>query len=242
MNKVLSLVAILVCTMLFGCEPRFPVDKRFWTPEDYKKVWYELHYETAEGETYPRFSNEDAEVVRKIVDRQNYEAILEDTELGLRYRTEISEDFFEYIGDIMEIYSGMDVQDKFIYAQELVEIRKFFLGFQIAYFRVGNENIASQSDDRATIRRNEQTVIGNFNRYLEDLRREKAYGEYAVNLAEGVTTHFNKLIDTFPNANYSGMLSTAKNIHDKVQTPEIKEALSDLISKLEAKQRKTNPV
>jgi len=120
---------------------------------------------------------------------------------------------------------------------------KFFLGFQIVYFSVGNENIASQSDDQSTIRKNEQTVIGNFNRYLEDLRREKSYGPYAANLAEGITKHFTKLIETFPNANYTGMLGTARAILGKVQTPEIKNALSELIAKLESMQsKKADPV
>ena len=212
MIKVQSLITVLFCVMLFACESRFPTEKRFWTPDDYEKVWHEINYKTPKGEEYPRFSNpETAEIVRKIVDRQNYEAILEDTELGLNYRSEVSGDFFKYIKYIMEVYGGMDVQDKFIYAEELAEIRKFFLGFQIVYFRVGNENIASQSDDRSTMRSNEQTVIGNFNNYLEHLRREKSYGPYAVNLAEGITTHFTKLIETFPNANFNGMLAHSKN-------------------------------
>jgi len=244
MNKVQPLIIFLVCLMLFACESRFPTEKRFWGPEDYEKVWYELNYKTPKGEEYPRFSNpETADVVRKLVDQQNYEVILEDTELGLNYRSELAQEFFEHIKYIMDLYTGMDVQDKFIYAEELAEIRKFFLGFQVVYFRVGNENIASQSDDQSTIRKNEQTVIGNFNRYLEDLRREKSYGPYAANLAEGITKHFTKLIETFPNANYTGMLGTARAILGKVQTPEIKNALSELIAKLESMQsKKADPV
>lgn len=239
MNRVQSVIVVLSFAVLSACESRFPTEKKFWTPEDYYKVWYELNYKTPEGEEYPRFSNpETAEVVRKIVDQKNYMAILEDTELGLNYRSEISQKFFDHIKDIMELYDGMDVQDKFIYAEELAEMRKFFLGFQIVYFRVGNENIASQSDDRGTIRRNEQTVIGNFNNYLEDLRHERSYGAYAANLAEGITTHFTKLIETFPNANYKGMLATAKTLQGKVQAPEIKNALSELIAKLESMQSK----
>lgn len=235
MSKLLSLITVMSCTMLFACESRFPTEKRFWTPEDYEKVWHEINYNTPKGEEYPRFSNpETAEVVRKIVDPQNYEAILEDYELGLNYRSEVSQEFFEHLKYIMELYSGMDVQDKFIYAEELAEMRKFFLGFQIVYFRVGNENIANQSDDRNTMRRNEQTIIGNFNTYLEGLRREKAYGPYAANLGEGITTHFTKLIETFPTANYKGMLSIAKTMQEKVETPEIKKALSELIGKLES--------
>src|SRR5688572_12438248 len=141
MNKVKPSVIVLVCLMLFACESRFPTEKRFWTPDDYKKVWHEINYKTTKGEEYHRISNpETAGVVRKIVDRQNYEVILEDTELGLNYRSEVVQDFFESIKYISEAYSGMDVQDKFIYAEEFAEIRNFFLGFQIVYFRVGNEN------------------------------------------------------------------------------------------------------
>lgn len=242
MNKMKSLLAILFCVSMFACESRFPTEKRFWGPDDYKKVWYELNFETPKDEEYPRFSNpETAVVVRKIVDPQNYEVILDDTELGLNYRSEVGQDFFEHIQDVTDLYGGMDVQDKFIYPEERAEMEKFFLGFQIVYFRVGNENIASRSDDKSTIRRNEQTVIGNFNSYFEELRREKAYGEYAPNLAEGITTHFFKLIETFPDANYNGMLAEAIKMKERVQTPEIKTALTALITKLESRQGKTGP-
>lgn len=239
MNRTVLLSIVLICATLFSCESRFPVDKRFWTPDDYRKVWYEINYKTPKGEEYPRFSNpETAAVVRKIVDRENYSTILEDPELGLNYKSKVSQEFFERIRDIAEIYGVMDVQDKFVYAEELAEIRSFFMGFQIVYFRIGNENIASQSDDSSTIKRNEQTLLGNFNSYLENLRREKAYGQYAVNLAEGIATHFPKLIETFPNADYTEILNTAKAFHGKVQTAEIKNALSELIKKLESMQNK----
>lgn len=239
MSKSLSIITVMSCALLFACESRFPTEKRFWTPEDYEKVWHELNYNTPKGEEYPRFSNpETAEVVRKIIDPQNYEAILEDSELGLNYRSEVAEQFFEHIKYIMDFYTGMDVQDKFVYAEELAAMKTFFLGFQIVYFRVGNENIASQSDDRSTIRRNEQTIIRNFNSYLEGLRREKAYGPYAANLSDGITTHFSKLLETFPHGNYKTMLSTAKAMQEKVETPEIKKALSDLVGKLESLQKK----
>jgi hypothetical protein len=239
MNKVKSLITCLAFVSLFACESRYPMDKRFWTPEDYRKVWYEINYETPKGEEFPRFANpETADVVRKIIDPQNYTSVLEDNELGLNYRSKISGEFFEHIRDITEIYGKMDVQDKFVYAEELAEIKNFFLGFQIVYFRLGNEHIASESDDRGTIRKNEQTIIGNFDSYLDDLRHEKAYGQYAVKLADGINTHFTKLIDTFPKANYSGLLATAKALQEKVVTSEIKTALSNLITKIESTQPK----
>lgn len=240
MNKIQIALFAVVCVILLGCESRFPMEKRFWEPEDYKKVWFEISYKTPKGEEYPRFANpETADVMRKIVDPQNYITTLEDSELGLNYRSELSQKYFEHIKDLMETYSVTDRQDKYVYAEEMAELRNFFLGFQIVYFRVGNENIASKSDDRSTIRSNEQTIIGNFNNFLEILREEKAYDQYAANLGEGVTIHFSKLIETFPNANYSGMLSVAKGVESKVLTPEIKKAVAELIVKLEAKQPKT---
>jgi hypothetical protein len=239
MNKVQFCLVLLVCIISFGCQSRFPMDKRFWGPEDYKEVWLEISFRTPQGEEYPRFSNpETADVMRKIVDPQNYATILEDSELGLTYRNEVSHKYFEHFKDLLGLYNVMDRQDKFVYAEELAELRSFFLGYQIVYFRVGNENIASKTDDKSTIKSNEQAIIGNFNNFLDDLREEKQYGEYAVNLAKAVNTHFPKLIETFPTANYSSMLSMAKNVQAKVQTSEIKKALADLIIKLEAKQPK----
>lgn len=240
MNKINSLPALLVVTMLFACESRFPMEKRFWTPDDYRKVWYEIEFNTPKGEAYPRFSDpESAPVVRKIIDPKNYEVILEDPELGLTYRNEVSQGFFKNINYIADAYTGMDAQDKFIYAEELAELKNFFLGFQVVYFRVGNERIASQSDDKSTIRRNEQIIIENFNNHLEGLRQEKSYGTYAARLADGINIHFASLIETFPTANYTSMIATTKDIREKVETPEIKSALSQLITRLESLQNKT---
>ncbi|NBW38197.1 MAG: hypothetical protein EBR30_24875 [Cytophagia bacterium] len=230
------LLAFVSVLLLAACTSRFPVDKPYWTDEDYRAVWLEL-YSMSKDEELPRFSNpETNEVIRKIITPQNYEVVLEDSELGLNYRNEVSQKFFDHIRSIIDLYGQMDVQDKFVYAEELAELRNFFLGFQIVYFKIGNENIANQSDDRQTIKRNEQTIINNFNSYLEDLRREKTYGNHAAILGKGVSTHFSKLIMTFPTADYSGMLAKAKAIREKVQTPEIQQALSELITKIESLQ------
>src|SRR5690349_3708165 len=127
MTKLQSCTIVLFSVILLSCESRFPTEKRFWGPDDYEKVWYELNYKTPKGE-YPRFSNpETAEVIRKIVDPQNYEVILEDKELGLHYRSEVSQEFFQHIKYIMELYGNMDIQDKFVYAEELAAIKSFFL-------------------------------------------------------------------------------------------------------------------
>ena len=114
--------------VLAGCNnSRFPVEKRFWTPEDYSNVLWEIEYKTPEGEAYPRFSDpETSLVIRKLVDHQNYDVLLDDTELGLNYRSEVSQEFFDQSRDLSKIYTAMDIQDKYVYPEELIEATKFF--------------------------------------------------------------------------------------------------------------------
>lgn len=234
MNK-LALVGMALCTFMMACESRYPMDKPFWTTEDYRTVWLALE-NTPDDEQLPRLSDpETAPVFQKIVDPRNYEAVLEDTELGLTYRSKMSGEFFDRFKYILELYSAMDVQDQYIYPEEFATFKNFFLGFQVAYFRVGNESIASRTGDSTTIRMNERTVISNFTSHLEELRREKSYDVHATKLADGISIHFAKLLETFPTADYSSMLTEAKEAQKVVQTPEIKTALAGLISKIESK-------
>ncbi|MCI0751394.1 MAG: hypothetical protein L0Y35_06115, partial [Flammeovirgaceae bacterium] len=57
---------------------------------------------------------------------------------------------------------------------------------------------------------------------------------YAPLLADGISVHFFKLIETFPKANYGQMLDKANLILEKTQVEEIKLALTSLIKKLES--------
>jgi hypothetical protein len=230
-----------VILILSGCgsNSRFPTEKRFWTPEDYDEVIWQIEYRTPKGEEYPRFSNvESAIVIQKLVDPQNYEVVLDDTELGLNYRTEVASAFFQEYQSLLKAYRAMDIQDKYVYAQELVEIEKFGLGLQVKYFRLGNDRIIEQADSPASVahvlKSNEENIVGNFIGYLDNIGEEKYYSTYASLLADGINLHFYTLIEKFPKANYTGMLNKANLMLEKTSEEETKQALTKLISKLES--------
>jgi hypothetical protein len=174
------------------------------------------------------------------VDPQNYLVVVNDTELGLNYKNDVVDEFFQQYKDLNDFYSGMDVQDKYVYAEELVAIEKFGLGLQIHYFRLGNERIIENSDapdsegTKNILTSNKRTIVRNFNLYLENIKDEKRFSTFAPLLADGITMHFFKLIETYPDANYGEMLEKAKNISAKTQVPELKSALNSLISRLES--------
>lgn len=244
MNKMKRFLFVICCVVvILGCssKQRFPVDKRFWTPEDYQTVIFEIQYQTPKDELYPKFSDpENAVVIQKLVDAQNYLVVADDKELGLNYKNEVTKEFFHKYRDLYDTYKGMDVQDKYIYPEELIAVEKFGLGLQIYYFKLGNDRIAEQADaadstdTKRVLTTNRQTIIGNFNLYLDNVKDEKRFGAYAPSLAEGITTHFFKLIETFPDANYGEMLAKAKGMSAKTQVPEIKTALEGLVSKIES--------
>src|SRR5215510_12331116 len=198
--NTLKAFSFLVLLLFFGsCSERFPMDKRYWTPEDYEKVIFEIEYNTPEGEEFPRFAEpESATVIRKLVDAENYKVTLEDSELGLNFRNEVSQEFFTNYKNLSSLYSRTNRQDQYIYAEELIEIHKFGLGFQLQYFSLGNERIKKESDSpedastKEVLGKNEQTIIHNFNLYLDDIEHEDQFSTFAPALAEGITVHFFK--------------------------------------------------
>ena len=244
MNLVKTLLSVIIFSFLSACNSgsQFPVEKRYWTPEDYDDVIWKITYKTPKGTQYPRFSNpETALVIQKLVDPQNYQVVVDDKELGLNYRNELSEKFFNAYRDMSEVYSAMDIQDKYIYAEELVAIEKFGLGIQIRYFRLGNDRIVAQADapesdrTKAVIESNEQTVIRNFNLYLDNINDERYYGPHAHLLADGITSYFFELVEAFPTANFAEMIKKARLMAKKTEVDATKTALTQLIQKLESK-------
>jgi hypothetical protein len=245
MNRNLIGVNILIAFSLMflfsrcSKESKFPTEKRFWTTEDYSEVIRIIGYRTPEGEEYPRFSNSETEfVIRKLLDKTNYEVVLDDPELGMNYKNEVAQKFFEQYRDLVQHYAIMDIQDKYIYPEELIEIEKFGLDLQIKYFKIGNDRIKEQSDSPESertlevLKSNEQTIIKNFNGYLDNINDEKSFGEYAPNLAEGISVYFPKLHETFPTANFSVMINKAKLMLNKTKVEENKSALIKLIEML----------
>ena len=242
MNIVKSVCLVLSSIIVFSCgDNRFPMDKRYWTPEEYQNAIFQIEYHTPEGEEFPRLSNpETAPIFRKLVDAENYKVVLEDSELGLNFKNEMSDGFFAQYRNLSNLYRVMDKQDKYVYPDELIEIDKFGLGLQILYFSLGNERIKKESDSPeapATIQvlsSNQQTIIKNFNVYLDHIGDEGRFGSSVSLLAEGITTHFYKLIETFPDGNYSTMASKARAMMEKTQVAELKTVLGELLARIES--------
>jgi hypothetical protein len=239
--KILKFLTILFLFPLASCSDKFPVDKRYWTPEDYRAVLFEIEYETTIDEQYPRLSDpETAEVIKKLVDAENYKVMLDDPELGLNFKNEIAQEFFDHYRNMSKLYHVTDRQDKYVYPEEVAEIEKFGLGLQIIYFTLGNERIRQESDSpestevKQVIRQNEQTAIRNFNIYFEHIKDEEHFSSSAALLAEGVTIHFFKLIEAFPDADYSSMAGKASALLEKTQEPALKDALSSLLTKIDS--------
>jgi hypothetical protein len=243
--KTLKTLFILVCfaAVISGCknESPFPVEKRYWTPQDYSDVAFTLNYKIPKGHPYPRFSDpETALVVQKIVDPENYKVILDDGELGLNYRNDMSQEFFNSYRELHKVYLVMDIQDKYVYPEELIAVEKWGLGLQIKYFKLGNDRIIEQSDspeaarNSGAIKSNEQSLVKNFILYLDNVSEEKYFSSHAPLLADGITEHFFQLIETFPNANYNPMLAKAELMVKKTTVPEIKSALEKLISRIQS--------
>jgi hypothetical protein len=242
MNTLKPTSFIVILLILNGCTQRFPMEKRYWDADDYRNVIGEIEYKTPEDEEYPRFSNpETADVIRKLVDAENYRVILDDPELGLKFKSEVGSDFFQYYQNLSDVYRVMDRQDKFIYSEELIAIEKFGLGLQIRYFKLGNDLILQDSPTSDIVKTNERTIISNFNLYLDYVSKEKNFISGFSSLSEGITTHFVNLIDTFPNADYSSIASKAARLIDKTTDVEMKSALTTLLAKIESV-KKTNEV
>lgn len=106
MNSKYLLRLTLIALTLLGCskESGFPVDKRYWDSKDYGDVILKISYGTPDGEEYPRFSNpETSIVIQKLLDAENYKVIIGDSELGLNYRNEEAQKFFNHSPDSEKI-------------------------------------------------------------------------------------------------------------------------------------------
>lgn len=245
MNFQKNSLIISFFIFIASCGPQLPdayhMEKKFWNTEDYITAIRHIKYNLNEEEGYPRLSNPlTAPVFKKLVDKQNVSIVLKDEELGVKYRNEVSKKFFDISQDLLKVYQDMDIQDKFIYPVELVQIIDFGLHTQIQYFRLGNEEIkknAINPSGTATlkvIKENEQTIVNNFNIYIEFLAKEEAFSEEArKEYAEVINVQFNKLMDEFPAANYSKMKNNANLLLKNMNSPELKTALEKLVLKIE---------
>lgn len=249
MNKT-TILMVIIAIVIAGCKEekhKFPLDKKFWTPADYDEVNLDLNYGYEPDEKLPSLDDpETRAVVEKLTDQQNYLVVLDDNELGLKHRNNVAEQFFLQWKDMNKIYRGRDVQDNYIYDRELIKTYHFGLGLQLKYFKLGNDEILASADDPedpAVVRRvnsNIQTMIGNFNIYLDEINDEDSYSEEGLKLlAEGIDKYFIQLVDSYPDANYNGMQKKVQLLKNKSKSDAIKNSLESLDQLIESKKVKS---
>ena len=223
----------------------FPLDKRFWTPEDYSKVVNHIRYKTDKDERLPTFDNPESRIVlEKLTDKQNYLVVLGDDELGLTYRNEVAEKFFREWKYMNKIYWQMDRQDKYVYPVELVECFKFGLGLQLHYFKLGNDNIIENAidpnsyDTRRVVNGNVSTLIGNYEIFLNIVSKEDAFSDDAlIAYSDGVEEYFTKLIDLYPAANYNGIRKQLELLKNKMKSEYVTNSYSSIIQLIDVKKQ-----
>lgn len=239
----------IICLTLTNCnteEHEFPVDKRYWTTEDYDNVIRELRFGYEPDETLPTFDNpKDRIIVEKLTDHQNYKIVLEDKELGLKHRNDVATTFFNKYKDMSRIYTARDRKDKYLYDMEMLAVEQFGLGLQLRYFKLGNDQILEDADDPNSSRvlsntnSNVNTLIKNYLLYIDEINNEDAFSEAGKSkLAEGIDTYFTELINLYPNSNYRALERKAELMLKKSESEEIKSALTKLIELIDLKKLK----
>lgn len=228
----------------FGCSSRmdnFPMEKRFWTPDDYDQVITEIRYRTPDGDKFPMLADPElGSVFRKLIDKENISVVVEDQALGLKHRAKFSSAMFDKVRDLVQTYSVMDREDKFIYDVELVEVLKFNLFLQLHYFELGNLEIVQESDDpesysvQDVLRSNERTIVSNYNLYLDYINREHGFSDAAIrSFAEGIDIYFMDLLKVFPKANTSPIETKVIAMTKKAKSEALQASLKNLLSELQ---------
>jgi hypothetical protein len=246
MKLLKPLMVTLLAVQLSNCTSKlsenYHMDKKYWDVSDYGDAIRQLKYNTPKEEGLPRLSDPvTAPVFNKLVDKQNVSVVLSDDKLGLKHRNEIAQKFFKSANEIENIYRVTDIQDKYVYPVELVRAIEFGLYTQLLYFKLGNDEIINNSlnpeaaDVKRIIVSNEETLAHNFNLYIEFLKNENAFNDAALaEYGDMIKTYFGRLLKEFPQADYSNIKSTATLIRNKVKSAGIKDALEDLIKKIDS--------
>lgn len=245
MKKLCIALTVLTVITLFSCSSKktynFNLEKKYWTVEDYESAISEINYNMPKEEGYPRLSDPNtAAIFNKLVDLENVNVILLDTNLGLKYRQEVSKKFFDISEQIQDIYSDLDEKDHYIYPMEFVKTIEFSLNTQLLYFKIGNNRILrdatnpNEADLKNIITTNEQTIVNNFIIQLELLAKEEAFTpESIVELSSYIDKYFSQLILNFSHSDYSEMKQTATSLSSKVKSTELKSSLTKLLLNIE---------
>lgn len=245
-NHFTTINALLIAGFLIaiGCGEKDPhegfrMEKRYWDVSDYQNAVYQVKTVMHNGEKKPCYGSNRQAVFLKIVDENNLTVVTNDTALGIKHRSDFAEALFEVCRDLDDLYTDLDNQDKYLYPRELVDILRFGLEVQIQYFKLGNDKILKEADNpndaetQRVIRSNAQTIIGNFNHYLDLVNQEGSLSPEAIShYASGIDVGYKRLTEAFPTANYAEATAKADLMLKKAASQEIKKSLTNLIAML----------
>ncbi len=238
MKKTKLLLLIIVVT-LASCETKkykFPIDKRFWTPNDYVTIVRQLKYGYKPDQKLPTFDDPETRIIiEKLTDQQNFKVVLTDSELGLNYKNDFASSFFERWRDMNGIYDAVDKKDKYLYEKEMLSVWQFGLKLQLYYFKFGNDKIIQEADDpesrqtKNNVLSNINTLINNYSIYLDEINRERYFSETGLALlANGIDTYFTELVKLYPEGDYEKMLQKIDLMIKKSDSEAIKKSLNML--------------
>jgi hypothetical protein len=237
-SKILLLFIIPIS--IFNCTTNkhdFPIEKQYWDINDYDKAILDLRFGYLNNEPKPTFDNiEKRVIVEKLLDKQNYKIILDDTTINLRERNKFAHDFFDQWKEMTSIYDEKDANDKYVYGKELLAVWHFGLEFHMQYFTIGNNAIhtfSANSNNEKVINRvnhNMNELVKNFSNYMNLIKNEDAFYENEKEFfIKGIDTYFTQLIMKLPEANYDRIEKKATSVLKKIESKEIKTSLESLL-------------
>ncbi|MEO5775692.1 MAG: hypothetical protein ABIQ27_02235 [Flavobacterium sp.] len=245
MKKNKICLVLISCLLLLSCNKKedvFPIEKRYWTVEDYEDVIREIKFGVDAEEHTPKLSDPETKaIVEKLTDEENFKVVLEDNQLGLKHKNEVAQGFFNAWENMMGIYNVTDRQDKYIYEIEHINCYKFGLGLQLRYFKLGNDEIIENADDKNdssttnNVNSNINALVGNYENYLDEINDENAFSQNGLNAyAEGIDKYFSELIKLYPDADYSGLKTKIELMLKKAKSPSIITSLNKIKSLIPA--------
>ena len=251
-SSFFTCILSLVIVSLMSCSDTkegndFPMDKKYWTADDYHTANTQLLILTNTQAELPNVDNSQSAVIfYKMTDTANFAVVTNDNNLGLTNRETFINDIFKEYKEMVRKYTPMDKQDKYKYPVELVKILQFGLALQIPYITIGNEKIAKESDNpkadhtATVLKSNEQVLISNYNLYLDYVNYEDRFTEKAIlEYSNGISNYFPRLINqVLPNGDYSEMLERTENMLKKAKNQTLVQELQKLDSLLKEKTKK----
>ncbi|MBO0324050.1 hypothetical protein J0X14_17205 [Muricauda sp. CAU 1633] len=247
MSRIKFILLTIACIALTNCKTKekhqFPLEKRYWDENDYKEVVLELNYNYDEDEKLPTFDNPQTRpIVEKLTDQQNFNVVLDDQELGLKYKNQIAEKFFKQWQEMSDIYSATDRKDQYPYEKEFLAVWHFGLGLQLKYFKLGNDYIIENADDpnsrRVTnkVESNVKTLIRNYLIYVDLIDHEDAFSNEGKALfAEGIDNYFAQLLELYPDSDYSELKQKSELMLKKSESGNIQSSLEKLINQIDTR-------